>query len=118
MRRVGTKKRLRVNQTVRAGQQSLVGLAQAVVASAYGVTLREMRTRTRKIQAQEARQLATYLARVVFEIGLRELARETGRSPGTTCHACRKVEQRRDRPEFDRAVDYLEMQLRAAAAGQ
>lgn len=109
MRRVG------VSKKKTAGESKRVGLAQAVVASAYGVSLRDMRTRTRKASAQEARQLATYLARVVFEIGLRELARETGRSPGTACHACRRVEQRRDLPEFDRAVEYLEMQLRAAA---
>lgn len=92
-------------------------MAQAVVACAYGVALEEMGARTRTYPAQEARQIATYLARVVFGIGLRELARETGRSPGTAFYACRAVEHRREEPDFDRTVDFLEHQLRAAAVG-
>ena len=75
----------------------------------------EMRSRTRRLEAQKARQLATYLARVVFDISLRELARETGRSPGTAFYACKQVENRREKPEFDRTVDFLEHHLRAAA---
>lgn len=96
-------------------QSKRIGLAQAVVACAFGVALEEMRMRTRTGPAQEARQLAIYLARVVFEISLRELARETGRSPGTALYACRQVENRREEPSFDRTVDFLEHQLRAAA---
>jgi len=108
MKRLGSAKKKNV-------QSRRVGLAQAVVASAFGVALEEMHTRTRTKPAQEARQLATYLARVVFDISLRELARETGRSPGTAFYACKQVENRREKPEFDRTVDFLEHQLRAAA---
>lgn len=108
MKRVGAPKK-------RTAQSKRIGLAQAVVASAYGVTLEEMRSRTRIGRAQEARQLATYLARVVFGVGLRELARATERSPGTAFYACKQVENRREEPTFDRTVDFLEHQLRAAA---
>jgi chromosomal replication initiation ATPase DnaA len=108
MKQVGVSKR-------KTAQAHAVSMAQVVVAGAYGVALDEMRSRTRKREAQEARQIATYLARVVFGLGLRELARETGRSPGTAFHACKQVENRREKPEFDRTVDFLEHQLRAAA---
>jgi chromosomal replication initiation ATPase DnaA len=108
MKSVGTSERL-------PEQSKKIGLAQAVVASALGVALDEMRTRTRKTQPQQARQLATYLARVVFEIGLRELAAETGRSPGTVFHACKQVEHRRGEADYDRTVNFLEHQLRQAA---
>lgn len=111
MRRVGLSK-TRKRKTPLSTQ---IGLAQAVAASAYGVALREMHSRSRKLQAQQARQLATYLARVVFEMGLRELACETGRSPGTVFHACKQVENRREKPDFDRTVDFLEHQLRRVA---
>jgi chromosomal replication initiation ATPase DnaA len=92
-------------------------LAQAVVASSYGVAMADMRSRTRKEDAQKARQLAIYLARVVFGIGLRTLADEMGRSPATVCHACKRVEQRRDEPSYDRTVEFLETQLREAEGG-
>lgn len=92
-----------------------VWLAHAVVAASCGLPMTEMRSRTRRIEAQKARQLATYLARVVFGIGLRELAIETGRSPGTVHHACRQVERWRDDPQYDHSVERLEFQLRKAA---
>ncbi len=105
----------RVGSSRKTARSKRIGLAQAVVACAYGVTLEEMRARSRTGPAQEARQLAIYLARVVFQIGLRELARETGRSPGTAFYACKQVENRREEPSYDRTVDFLEHQLRAAA---
>jgi chromosomal replication initiation ATPase DnaA len=92
-----------------------IWLAHAVVAANCGLPMTEMRSRTRRLEAQKARQLATYLARVVFGIGLRELAVETGRSPGTVHHACRQVERWRDDPQYDRSVERLEFQLRKAA---
>ncbi|HVZ68778.1 MAG TPA: helix-turn-helix domain-containing protein [Rhizomicrobium sp.] len=98
-------------------QKKSIWLAQTVAAGAYGVQMDDMCSRTRKGEAEKARQLAAYLARVVFDVGLRELAIAMGRSPGTVCHACRRVEQRREEPQFDFAVEYLEHQLRSAATG-
>lgn len=98
-------------------QDNSIWLAQSVAAGAYGVAMDDMQTRTRKGEAQKARQLATYLARVVFNVGLRELANATGRSPATVFHACKCVEQRREEPQFDHAVEFLEHQLRTVAAG-
>lgn len=108
MERVGLPK----NKTVRGKS---IWLAHAVVAASCGLPMTEMRSRTRRLEAQKARQLATYLARVVFGIGLRELAIETGRSPGTVHHACRQVERWRDDPQYDHSVERLEFQLRKAA---
>ena len=96
-------------------QDKSIWLAQNVAAGAYGVAMDDMRSRTRKGEAEKARQLAAYLARVVFDVGLRELAHATGRSPATVFHACKCVEQRREEPQFDTAVESLEHQLRMAA---
>jgi chromosomal replication initiation ATPase DnaA len=96
-------------------QSRSIWLAESVAAGAYGVKMDDMRSRTRRGEAEKARQLAAYLARVVFDMGLRELAAATGRSPATVCHACKTIERRREEPHFDNAVDYLEHQLRQAA---
>ena len=107
-------KRVGVPRKKRVGGKN-IWLAHAVVAANCGLPMTEMRSRTRRLEAQKARQLATYLARVVFGIGLRELAAETGRSPATVFHACRQVERWRDDPQYDHSVERLEFQLRTAA---
>ncbi|MBN9534378.1 MAG: chromosomal replication initiator DnaA [Alphaproteobacteria bacterium] len=98
----------------RGAQARFVGLAEAMAAEAFGVNMIEMRTRTRRHRAPEARQVAIYLAHTVCGISLRALSRFLGRHPSTAIHACRQVEARRDRAEFDRALDRMERQLRRA----
>lgn len=105
-----------ISKKKRIGRRHLL-LAQCVAAYAYGVGLSEMRSRTRKGEAGKARQLAAYLARVVFNTSLREVACVTGLSPATVSHACRTVELRRECWDFDLAVARLERQLRQAAMG-
>lgn len=55
-----------------------------------------------------SRQVAMYLARVVFGLRFCEIGRVFGRDRTTVAHACSLVEDRRDDPKFDRLVDLLE----------
>jgi hypothetical protein len=55
-----------------------------------------------------ARQIAMYLAHVSCGLTLTEVGRGFGRDRTTVAHACKLVEDRRDAPETDLALDYLE----------
>ena len=84
-----------------------------MAAHAYGLSLKELASRNRV--ADEARQVAMYLARVGLRLGLRETARGFGRNHKAVTHACRRVEEAREDPAFDRTVEWLETTLRRAA---
>lgn len=93
-----------------------VGVAIVLVAQVYAVPLDALTAATRTGQrAAEARQVAMYLAHVVFRMSLAGVARGFGRDRTTVRHACRQVEQRREDPELDRFVAWLEALLRHAA---
>jgi chromosomal replication initiation ATPase DnaA len=88
-------------------------MTQIVVAHAYGVTLDELRAPSRsRSQIALARQIAMYLAHVVFSMSLAEVARGFGRDRSTACHAVQRVEAMRDDPELDRTLVWLEGTLR------
>lgn len=91
----------------------MIGLAQAIAAQAYGLSLKELEARNR--MADEARLVAMYLARVVLGLGLRETGRRFGRNHKAVLNACRRVEEAREDPSFDRTVEWLETVLRRAA---
>src|SRR3954451_5246709 len=90
-----------------------IGLAQAVATHAFGLALPDLATRSRK--ADRARQLGMYLARVVLRLGLRETARGFGRNHRAVLQACRRIEEAREDPAFDRTVEWLETLVRRAA---
>lgn len=56
-----------------------------------------------------------YLSRTVLKRGLREVGRAFGRSHPTVLHACRRIEELREDPAFDRTLDWLEPLVRRAA---
>ncbi len=90
-----------------------LGVAQLVVAHAYGVPLDTLMATTRKSRrAAEARQVSMYLAHVVFHMSHGQIARGFGRDRTTARHACRRVEELREDPERDRLVAWLEALLR------
>lgn len=60
-----------------------------------------------------ARQVAMYLAHVGCELTLTAVGRIFGRDRSTVAHACRRVEDARERPKFDRAVTMMEQTVRA-----
>jgi chromosomal replication initiation ATPase DnaA len=99
-----------------AGQaRSQTGIAQAVVACAYDVTLDDMRALTRRgPRVALARQVAMYLSHIVLRLGPSAVAVAFLRHRSTTCHALHHIEDLREDPEFDRMLRYLESTLRSA----
>lgn len=55
-----------------------------------------------------ARQIAMYLAHVVFGLSMAEVGRAFGRDRTTVVHACHLIEDRRDEVRFDQLLDHLE----------
>ena len=93
-----------------------VGVAQAVAAHSYGIPLDAITaSEIGSDRAVKARQVAMYLSRTVLKLGAREIARAFRRTHPAVLHACRRVEEARDDPGFDRTVEWLESFLRRAA---
>lgn len=59
-----------------------------------------------------ARQTAMYLAHVVGQLSLNEIAAIFRRDRSTVSHACINMEDRRDSPVFDLQLEYMEKRLR------
>lgn len=90
------------------------GVTQILVAQTYGVALDEIRAVTRrKAEAAFARQIAMYLAHVVFSLSIGEVATAFARNRSTVSHAIQRIEALRDDPDFDRTLGWLEDLLRA-----
>src|SRR4051812_10214528 len=92
-----------------------IGIAQAVAAHAYGVRLDELLRRDADDTVQRARQVAMYLAHTVLRLGQRECGRGFERDHKAVAYACRRVEEAREDPAFDRTVQWLESMLRRAS---
>ena len=74
-------------------------------------------SRCRRFTAQ-TRQLAMYLAHVVYGCPLQDIADIFGRNRSTVSHACALVEDRRDDPVFDAEVVQFETLLEVMLARQ
>ncbi len=89
--------------------EQLCGLIAIMVAAAFAVPLAELRARTRRPPAVAfARQSAMYLAHVVFGLTLTDIGRAFGRDRTTAAYACNLVENRREDPALDAAIEALE----------
>ncbi len=62
------------------------------------------------------RHLAMYLASVGFSMTYARIALAFERDRSTVSYACRRVEEMRDAPDFDRWIEQLETVLREAPA--
>ena len=60
-----------------------------------------------------ARQTAMYLAHVVGQLTLNEVATYFRKNRTTVSHSCTNIEDRRDSPIFDLQLEFMEKQLRA-----
>jgi chromosomal replication initiation ATPase DnaA len=92
-----------------------VRLASEVTAYAFGVEIEEVVSATRRsAEASLARHVSMYLAHVAFGLPMARVADAFGRDRSTAAHACHRVEDRRDDPEFDARLDLLEACLKTA----
>jgi len=79
------------------------------VIQVFGVAGDELRRASRgRANVALARQVAMYLAHVGCGLSLTEAGRLFERDRTTVAHACGVIEDRRDDPLFDRALDLLE----------
>ena len=82
---------------------------ESAVAQVFGIRHAELFRATRgKAPVALARQVAMYLAHVACGLSLTDTGRLFGRDRTTVAHACGVIEDRRDDPLFDRALDLLE----------
>jgi chromosomal replication initiation ATPase DnaA len=92
------------------------GMTQIVVAHAFCVPLDDIRASSRGApQAAFARQIAMYLAHIVFSMDMQTVALRFHRDRSTVCHAVQRVEAMRDDPELNRTLGWLEATLRIVA---
>lgn len=90
-------------------REATAAQVERVVAKAHRVTLSELRAPGRpRASVVWARRTAMYLQRVLFELSCEDIARRFGHHRTSVLHACRKVEDRRDEPAFDRRLERLE----------
>jgi chromosomal replication initiation ATPase DnaA len=86
--------------------------AAGAVSVMLQVPLRDLLGRTRAARASRARQIAMYVAHVVFGVGLTACGRAFGHDPSTVSYACHRIEDERDDPAFDRRLADLERLIR------
>lgn len=90
-------------------------LAEAAVAAIRHVPPAALRTARRgRAPAAQARQMAMYLAHVVFGLSFTRVGSCFGRDRTTVRHACAVIEDRRDDPLQEFALAALEIALLAS----
>lgn len=88
--------------------------AIALVARRKNVPIRLLMHKSRsRLPAARARQLAMYLAHVVFGCTLTEIGEAFGRDRTTVSYACALIEDLREDPHFEAEVCALEQVLEA-----
>ena len=91
------------------GRTSACRFVEALVAVAMGVSIADLRRPSRgSAPVAFARQAAMYLAHVQFGLTLEQAGQHFGRDRTTAAHACRRIEDKRDDPRFERVVVCLE----------
>jgi hypothetical protein len=82
---------------------------EETVAQVFGIGTSDIASSTRgRAPVAEARQVAMYLAHVALGITMRDVGNLFCRDRTTVSHACSVIEDRRDEPGFDRALELLE----------
>jgi chromosomal replication initiation ATPase DnaA len=87
----------------------LRGVLERTVAHAFDIERGRISQPTRGVQSvAQARQVAMYLAHVGLGLTMRDAGTLFDRDRTTVAHAVRMIEDRRDRKDFDRAMDVLQ----------
>ena len=86
------------------------------VSRIFAVTPTELERDTRgRAPIAVARQVAMYLAHVTLGLDFTSVGRLYGRDRTTVAHACELIEERREDPDFDEALDLIESVVAATA---
>ncbi|WOI53971.1 helix-turn-helix domain-containing protein [Parvularcula sp. LCG005] len=86
--------------------------ARRLVANEFRIAESALLGQTRSTaDIAQARQVAMYLAHVVYQLSYNDVAAAFGRERSTVSHACALVEDLRDDPAFDSRLDKLEERL-------
>lgn len=104
----------RTGDTARTEDAARAQLVAAMVALATGAPVAEILHGAGATRAVRARQLCIYLCYVVWRWPLARAGAAFGRDRTTAGLACRTVEDRRDDPRVDDALQALEACLTAA----
>jgi hypothetical protein len=92
-----------------AEARRLRSVIEAAVGDVFGVPRDRLATPSRgKAPVALARQAAMYLAHVSCRLSLTDVGYVFARDRTTVAHACHVIEDRRDDPVFDRALELLE----------
>ncbi len=84
-------------------------LIEAAIGEIFGVACADLAAASRgKAPVALARQAAMYLAHVSCGLSLTDVGTIFGRDRTTVAHACAVIEDRRDDPVFDRALELME----------
>lgn len=99
-------------------RSAIARLVEVAVCGALRVPAEALRRRRGGVRRVAfARQVAMYLAHVVFGLTMTQVGRCFERDRTTVRHACALIEDRRDQPGFDLAVAALEAGLMSLALG-
>ena len=102
----------RLNQDSGPAGDMACRFVEALVGASLGVPVSELRRPSRgRAAAALARQTAMYLAHVHLGLSLQRVGTHFGRDRTTVAHACRRIEDRRDKPGFERLLIQLEAAL-------
>ncbi len=97
----------------RVGNRDLRQLIDRTVAGVFDVDVAQLGQPTRgRAQVALARQAAMYIAHVGCSLTLTEVGELFDRDRTTVAHACSIIEQRRDNPEFDQALELIELVIK------
>ena len=93
-----------------------IDLVSGVVSSVFKIGKAEMlATQRGKAPVAFARQVAMYLAHVALSHSLTEVGLAFKRDRTTVSHACQLVEDRREDPQIDAVLEFLERSIIAVA---
>ena len=96
-------------EDARADDPGAARQLEAMVASAFAVRPEAIRNKRRgRARAAFARQVAMYLTHTRLGLTYTAAGSLFGRDRTTAAHACRTVENRREDPKVDAAVNFLE----------
>lgn len=80
-----------------------------LIAAIFAVDGRDIRKPTRcGLKVGRVRHVAMYVCHVTLQLTLTEVGMVFGRDRTTATHACHRVEDLRDDPEFDTLLDHVE----------